>query len=95
MRAGFIYLICLISSTSSAQKSDTIFHSVVSNGFITGEQKRWKENKNEYHYTYYINDRGRGDSVNETVFTNDDGQVISATESGVDYYKSPYSASYS
>ena len=84
-----------LSLVVSAQKFDTIYHSIVTNGFISGMQKSWKENKNEYHFIYYNNDRGRGVNVNEIVTTNDEGKIIAAITTGVDYYKSPYSASFS
>jgi len=85
----------ILSLVVSAQKFDTIYHSVVTNGFISGMQKSWKENKNEYHFIYYANDRGRGVNVKETVITNDEGKIIAVTTTGVDYFKSPYSASFS
>jgi imidazolonepropionase-like amidohydrolase len=81
-------------SVTSAQKADTTFYSVVTNGFITGEQKSWRVNNNEYHYLYYYNDRGRGENYYQTIRTDDEGQIISANTSGVDYYKNSYSFKY-
>jgi len=72
----------ILSLVVSAQKFDTIYHSVVTNGFISGMQKSWKENKNEYHFIYYANDRGRGVNVKETVITNDEGKIIAVTTTG-------------
>lgn len=85
----------ILSLAASGQKLDTIYHSVVTNGFISGMQKSWKESKNEYHFIYYDNDRGRGMNVKETVTTTDDGKIIAVTTTGVDYFKAPYSASFS
>ena len=85
----------ILSLFVSAQKFDTTYYSIVTIGFVTGEQKVWKENLNEYRYIYYNNDRGRGQNVKEIVFTNNDGQVISTETRGVDYFKSPYSENYS
>jgi imidazolonepropionase-like amidohydrolase len=96
MRLIFTSLCCsLLVIATSAQKIDTLYYSVVANGFITGMQKSWVEIKNQHHYIYYYNDRGRGDSVNETLITNNDGQIISSSTLGVDYVKSPYTASFS
>jgi hypothetical protein len=81
-------------SVTSAQKTDTLFYSVVMNGFIAGEQKTWKENHNEYHFLYYYNDRGRGENYHQTIQTDDEGQIISASASGVDYHKNPFSFKY-
>ncbi|HUS02417.1 MAG TPA: amidohydrolase family protein [Chitinophagaceae bacterium] len=90
-------LLCffILSVVVSAQKVDTIYHSVVTNGFISGMQKSWKESKNKYYFIYYANDRGRGVNVKETITTNDEGKIIAVTTTGVDYFKSPYSASFS
>ncbi len=85
----------ILSLVVSAQNFDTTYYSIVTNGFITGEQKVWKVSANEYHYIYYNNDRGRGENVKEIVILNNDGQVISTQTKGVDYYKSPYSETYS
>ena len=95
MRYIILSLVILISSKVFAQQPDTAFYSVVGNGFITGVQKSWKENKNEHHYIYYYNDRGRGENVSETIVTSDDGRIISSSTSGVDYFKSPYTSSFS
>jgi hypothetical protein len=53
MRLALVYLIILFPDTLFAQRADTSFYSVVANGFISGAQKSWKENKNEHHYIYY------------------------------------------
>ena len=96
MRLIFSILYFLILSlVVSAQKFDTIYHSVVTNGFISGMQRSWKEKKNEYHFIYYDNDRGRGLDIKEIVTTDDNGKIIAVTTTGVDYFKSPYSASFS
>jgi len=95
MRLIFAALCGFVLTTSQAQKFDTTFYSNVSNGFITGAQKSWKENNNEFHYIYYYNDRGRGQNIHEKVITNNNGQIISSETSGVDYTKSPYHASFS
>lgn len=84
----------ILSLVVSAQNFDTTYYSIVTNGFITGEQKVWKVSANEYHYIYYNNDRGRGENVKEIVILNNEGLVISTQTIGVDYYKSPYSETY-
>lgn len=94
MRYRFITLLLFISSGLYAQ-TDTAYYSMVGNGFSKGKQLTWKNAKNEHHYFFQWNDRGRGDSVVEEVITNDEGRIISSTTSGVDYYKSPYHASFS
>jgi len=95
MRLIFIPLCCLILTLAvSAQKFDTTYYSVVTNDFIQGEQKSWKENPDEYHYLYYENDRGRGRNIHETIHTNASGQIISANVTGVDYLKNPYSSKF-
>ncbi|HUR65964.1 MAG TPA: amidohydrolase family protein [Chitinophagaceae bacterium] len=85
----------ILSLPATAQKFDTIYHPIVTNGYISGMQKSWKESKNEYHFIYYDNDRGRGVNVKEIVTTTDDGKIIAVTTEGVDYFKAPYSASFS
>ena len=96
MRLIFTTLCCfIVISNVSAQKFDTTYHSSVTNGFVTGEQKSWRQNTNEYHYLWYNNDRGRGENIHETVNTDANGQIISSTVTGVDYYKNPYSLNFS
>lgn len=89
-----MWLCLIVTSTVSAQKFDTTYYSVVTNDFIQGEQKSWKENPNEYHYLYYENDRGRGRNIHETIRINASGQIISANVIGVDYLKNPYSSKF-
>lgn len=96
MRSVIIYILFLLPLISSAQKFDTTLHSEVREGNIIGQQKSWKENKNEYHFIYYTgNDRGKGINIKETVITNDEGKIVSVQTNGVDNLKSPYSASFS
>lgn len=84
----------ILTLAVSAQKFDTTYYSVIANGFVTGEQKSWTENPNEYHYLYYENDRGRGRNIHETIRINASGQIISTNVTGVDYFKNPYSSKF-
>lgn len=95
MRYCFIALLFFISISGNAQTSDTVFYSVVGNGFVKGLQKAWTENNNEHHFIFQFNDRGRGDSIVETIISSGDGLIVSSLSSGVDYYKAPYRASFS
>ena len=75
-------------------QADTTVYYMVSQGDIKGSQKVWQNNANEYHYSYQFNDRGRGDSIETTLLTNNAGNIIQLNTSGVDYYKNPYSENY-
>ena len=95
MRSVFFWTISFFyTNYTSAQKTDTSFYSVVINGYIAGEQKTWKENSNEFHYIYFYNDRGRGENYHQTIRTDEKGQIIAASSSGVDYHKNPFSFKY-
>lgn len=96
MRGLFLLLVSLSVCTESfSQHGDTIFYSVVKSGTISGEQKSWQAGPNEYHYSYYFNDRGRGNNVTAVVHTNEDGFITSLDATGVDYYKNPYTENFS
>src|SRR5258706_11581402 len=73
-----------------SQTADTSFYSVVKTGTISGEQKIWQIGTNEYRYSFYFNDRGRGNNVNVVVNTNKDGLVTSLETTGLDYHKNPF-----
>jgi hypothetical protein len=91
---SYSILLLLIPFLVSAQV-DTVNYSVVAKGKITGGQKVWKISKNEYHYSYQYNDRGRGDSITSVIKTNDNGLINFINISGVDYFKNVYSEMYS
>ena len=78
--------ICLMLK---AQSDTTIYHTV-SKGKIKGTEKKWKTGSNEYQYSFWFNDRGRGDSIQSTIHLNESGSIIFIDTKGVDYYKSPY-----
>ncbi len=80
----------LIVSSVWAQKTDTLFYSVVKGGEKSGIQKIWQSDPHHYHSSYQYNDRGRGDSVTTDVTTDDSGFVIGVETNGVDYFKKPY-----
>ena len=91
--------LCLLVSAiafgqSFGQSVDTIFYSAVKGGTISGEQKSWQVGPNEYHYTYYFNDRGRGSNINAVVRTNDNGFITALNATGFDYYKNPYTENF-
>jgi hypothetical protein len=90
----FFVATIILSVISFAQKTDTLFYSVVNLGKIVGENKSWKTSANEYNYYFYYNDRGRGSVVNTTVSTNADGKVQKMQSSGLDYFKAPFSSSF-
>ncbi|MDQ3019885.1 MAG: amidohydrolase family protein [Bacteroidota bacterium] len=85
----FFYSICVF-----AQFVDTSYYSVVKSGTISGEQKAWQTSPDQFNYTYYYNDRGRGDSLSAAIQTNKEGLIVSLNINGVDYYKNPYSESF-
>jgi hypothetical protein len=82
---------CLLSFA----QADTAFYSVVVKGKITGCGKDWRHGTNEYHSTYQFNDRGRGDSTVSVFYTTPDGRTSSLETRGVDYYKNPYTETFS
>jgi hypothetical protein len=63
-------------------QADTTVYYMVSQGDIKGSQKVWQNNANEYHYSYQFNDRGRGDSIETTLLTNNAGNIIQLNTSG-------------
>jgi imidazolonepropionase-like amidohydrolase len=84
---------CLVSFLfyfqSSAAITDTVKYNILTSGKISGKQLSWQNDKNEYHYYYDFNDRGRGPSISQSVTTNDGGIVIKEEITGIDYYKTP------
>ncbi len=95
MKICFFTLSLLINAATVFAQQDTLFYSVVNKGRITGAQKVWHAGPNEFHYSYYFNDRGRGDSTHTTVITNAQGLIVSQQSTGVDYYKNPFSENFS
>ncbi len=91
---AFTLFTTLFSASLFAQH-DTTFYSVVAKGKITGGEKVWQTNANEYHFTYQFNDRGRGDSTTTIIRTDANGLINSLDTKGVDYYKNPYSEQFS
>lgn len=77
-----------------AHAQDTTFYSVVQGKDIKGVQKFWMNSANEYNYFYQYNDRGRGDSLFETIKTASNGMIASVKIEGVDYYKNPYNETF-
>ncbi len=61
----------------------------MTSGLPSGKQISWQDNKNDHHYYYEFNDRGRGPSITQAITTNDDGIVTKEEITGVDYYKTP------
>ena len=72
----------LFQSTSA---QDTVRYAVIQGKDIKGVQKTWRHGENEYHYFFQYNDRGRGDSIYETVMTDAKGMVSALKIEGVDY----------
>ena len=83
-------ILCILLLSSNlllAQKSDTLYYSVVTAGKTVGKQISWKNSANELHYHYEFNDRGRGPSIDATIKTADNGSIIFQEYTGVDYFK--------
>jgi len=76
---------------AKGQPGDTAYYSAITKSKIIGGQKVWKSKPNEFHVSYYFNDRGRGDSTETTIRINEDGNITWLLTSGVDYYKNTYS----
>lgn len=74
---------------------DTVRYSVVQGKDIKGIQKIWRNGEHEYHYFFQYNDRGRGDSIFESVTTNTKGIINGLKVEGVDYYRNPYNEHFS
>jgi hypothetical protein len=93
LRYLFAVVMIVFSSTLCAQTDTTVYY-MVSQGDIKGVQKVWKADANDYRYSYKYNDRGRGDSIETTLLTNNAGNIIRVNTTGVDYYKNPYAEEY-
>lgn len=78
-----------------AQSQDTLHYSIVKGGEKAGEQKIWFAGPHEFHSTYFFTDRGRGDSVEAAITTNDSGLITRVETHGVDYFKKPFHESFS
>ncbi|MBS1610014.1 MAG: amidohydrolase family protein [Bacteroidetes bacterium] len=74
---------------AAAGPTDTTRYSILTSGLLSGKQLAWQENKNDHHYYYEFNDRGRGPSITQAITTDDAGIVIKEEITGVDYYKTP------
>ncbi len=94
MKAYVLTVLLVLSSLVLFSQTDTAFYSGVSKGKITGVQKIWSNGNNEYHYSFYYNDRGRGDSTQTVIHTNDAGLITTLNITGVDYMKTPYAETF-
>lgn len=90
----FFYCAMLICMVTALHAQDTTYFSVVQGKDIKGMQKSWMNGPHEYHFIYFYNDRGRGDSVYEVVRTANNGLITSVKIEGVDYYKNAYNESF-
>jgi imidazolonepropionase-like amidohydrolase len=82
----------LVSAAAFSQ--DTTYYSFVSKGKIAGEQRSWQTTPGEYHFAFHYNDRGRGDSTVSLIRVDTNGLIISLKTEGVDYYKNPYTETF-
>lgn len=90
MKRIFTSFICIAWILQAAANiTDTTRYSILTSGAPSGKQLSWKDNKNDYHYYYEFNDRGRGPSITQVITTNDAGIVTKEEITGVDYYKTP------
>ncbi|MES1221168.1 MAG: amidohydrolase family protein [Bacteroidota bacterium] len=90
MKAIYTLCICIAFALKvSANSTDTIRYSILTSGLPSGKQLSWQDNKNDHHYYYEFNDRGRGPSITQVITTNDAGIVTKEEITGVDYYKTP------
>ena len=88
MKNIYTFCICIIIALKlSANATDTTRYSILTSGLPAGKQISWQDNKNDHHYYYEFNDRGRGPSITQAITTNDDGIVTKEEITGVDYYK--------
>ena len=91
-KLGLVAIGVLVSAAAFSQ--DTSYYSFVSKGKITGEQRTWQTTPGEYHFAFHYNDRGRGDSTLSMVRVDTNGLIIALKTAGVDYYKNPYTESF-
>ena len=84
-----LFICFVLALQVSANTIDTIRYSILTSGQPSGKQLSWNNDKNDYHYYYEFNDRGRGPSITQSLVTNDNGVVIKEEITGVDYYKTP------
>jgi imidazolonepropionase-like amidohydrolase len=90
MKNIFTCIICIASGLQVlAQTTDTTRYSILTSGSPSGKQLSWQDSKNDHHYYYEFNDRGRGPSITQVITTNDAGIVVKEEITGVDYYKTP------
>jgi len=73
----------------SANTIDTTRYNILTSGKISGKQISWQNDKNDYHYYYEFNDRGRGPSITQAITADNNGFVIKEEITGIDYYKTP------
>jgi hypothetical protein len=90
-----VFLLFISFGCASFAQVDTTYYSVVSKNKIIGGQKTWTDKANEYRFEYKFNDRGRGDSTRSIICTNAEGLLVSLGAKGVDYYKNPYTETFS
>lgn len=84
----------LLFSQILRAQTDTTTYIVVSKGKPKGVQKVWKTSPDTYNYFYSYNDRGRGDSIVTKLTTGNSGNITSVNTTGVDYYKNPYTETF-
>jgi Amidohydrolase family len=87
MRSLFIWLLLAITTSGSAQTTDTIRHNVVRLGKVVGKHLSWKKGSNDHYYYFEYNDRGRGPAVTSYTKTDNKGNIILQEITGLDYFK--------
>jgi len=90
MKLLIAYFTCAVLGLhASANDVDTARYSILTSGALSGKQLSWQNDKNDYHYYYEFNDRGRGPSIAQAIVTDNNGNIIKEEITGVDYYKTP------
>ncbi len=86
-------VLTMVSCQKEAKKSSydlpytDLEYNIYMGGKLAGYQKSSKTDDGGYHYSFEYNDRGRGPSLDEKVYLNDNGVIISHKIIGHNYLK--------
>jgi hypothetical protein len=95
MKKLLLFLFLIFKTALTAQSYDTTIYSIVNLQKVIGENKKWQLAPDVFEYYYYYNDRGRGEVVNSKVNIDNTGKIEKIQTSGLDYYKVPFTSTFS
>ncbi len=91
----FMLSIGLIFLPALSHTQQQVKYSIILNGNKAGFYEEEKLPDNTYKGYYWLNDRGRGDSLHVTWQENEAGFITELETTGCDYYKNPVAESFS